>query len=217
MKIKKISGIILAALTAFAFASCAIDGTANDGSQAEDRLSHGYEEHSTVEDGPGAPFKTFSGCGVQLWVTDWDPANPTNPTCTGDVEDNAFVITGCLNYWGGQFGAFNEMSGVEFDMSKVAKVTFDAKASTAGKGLIFSVRLGDEIVNELKDFNVTTEYKTYSLQVTNPITSPTTEVFRLQGITDNGAVIGGKNVKTYIKNVAFFDSDGKEITPKIVK
>lgn len=147
-----------------------------------------------------APFwKSFAGCGVQPW----------DNTVMVDPASGLVTVITEKNWWGVGFGANDNgmPNGNRYDMSKVAKITFTAKASRDGMVLKVSAAHDDKNGNTQK-FTLTDSYTDYEL-VTTSLSEKAMYVIVLAGGEDPFR-------KIYVKNIAFFDKDGAEISPELV-
>ena len=146
-------------------------------------------------------FKTFGGCGVQIWQDEW---NDHDMTFSLDYAEGTITV-GSVGWWGGAFGSYDngKDNGNTFDLSKVAEVRFDAKASTYGT-VYFNIDNNNK--NEL---DIATEYMTYSVPV-KKASAKATNLFVIGGVRD----LSDPGTTITLKNVSFYDAKGKEIVPQ---
>jgi len=146
-------------------------------------------------------FKTFPGCGVQIWQNEWGAHE-----MTFDIDYTAGCITvGNVGWWGGSFGCYDNgiPNGATLNLSDIAKVTFEAKASSYGT---FYMNFDNNQKNEI---DVTPNFKEYSIDL-NHMKSKTDYLFMIGGVRD----LNDKGTQIYIKNITFYDYDGNETVPK---
>lgn len=146
-------------------------------------------------------FKTFGGCGIQIWQDEW---NDHDMTFSIDYKSGTITV-GSVGWWGGAVGSYDNGvdNGGTFDLSKVAEIRFDAKASTYGT-IYFNVDKNNK--NEL---DIATEYMTYSIPV-KKASAKATNLFVIGGVRD----LSDPGTTLTFKNIAFYDAKGNEIIPQ---
>ena len=200
MKIMNMRRLIAASLIALAFTACAVDASVNDGTAAETRLSKGFKEKPKEaagggSGGPAVPFSKASYTGIQIWEGDAGKV---------DVGDEYVAFTQTGKGWiGGSFGAWNNTGSYRigsYDMSSVSRVTFKAKG-TSGETLKLDFPGDGTLLIEAK---LTADWKEYEGTTSKKFSDSTVTLFSWTG---NGSV------EAYVKDIAFFDSEGNEVTP----
>ena len=197
MKIMNMRRLIAASLIALAFTACAVDASVNDGTAAETRLSKGYKEKPKEaagggSGGPAVPFSKASYTGIQIWEGDAGKVD------VGD-EYVAFTKTTTKNWMGGSFGAWNKNGSSSigsYDMSSVSRVTFKAKG-TAGKTLKLCFPDDKTLVIEAI---LTADWKEYGGTASKKFPDSTVTLFTWSA--------DGSVEAAYVKDIAFFDSEG---------
>lgn len=200
------------------------------GTDAEDSTSNGSGSGSgsgsgtdTTTDGTGATtgdtsgggtttttdkvWKTFEGADLQIWIN--------GETFTADDSKGYLEVTvGSSGWWGGCYcdskaGKVGTTGYVSFDMSKVAKITFDAKGSAAGSFWVSQSDKDSKVANQVA-ITLTTDWvaQTYT---TSGTSSTDYGVLDIGGGDKNTTTTSG--YKVYIRNIAFYDASGKEIVP----
>ena len=150
-------------------------------------------------------WSMFDGADMQVWEK------------TADLEetDEGLDITIGSSGWWGMCFCNSASTGVDspdcvtFDMSKVAKITFEAKASKKASMWVSQSDAESKAVNQTK-ISLSTSYATKTFNLKNP------------GKKDYGVLdIGGGDLNTTtesdvvisIKNIKFLDASGTEIVP----
>ena len=189
--------IVFALLATLAFAEL-ITGCAS--SKKQTSYAQTPPVYSQVPGQKSVLFKTFGGCGIQIWQNEWGAHENTF-----DIDYVSGCITvGGVGWWGGAFGCYNNgiSNGATFNLTKVKKITLEAKAS--GYGTIY-FNIDSTMKNEL---DLTPNFKEYSVDV--PFGKSKTEMlFMLGGVRD----LNDYGTNVWIQNIAFWDEDGNEITP----
>ena len=146
-------------------------------------------------------FKTFAGCGVQIWQDEW---NNHDPTFTIDYAKGEITV-GSVGWWGGAFGSYDngKANGGTFNLSKVAEIRFDAKASTYGT-IYFNV--DDKNKAEL---DIPMEFMHYSIPV-KKAGAKAVNLFVIGGVRD----LNNPGTTITLKNISFYDAKGNEIVPQ---
>lgn len=198
-KLKKVLAVLALAAFAASFTACFIP--------TEEELLAGAGKDSGTR---GGLWSLFDGTDIQVWGSNGNTADAKS-TATGlDI-----TIKAPEGWWGLCFCNDAKLSAsssgvITFDMSKVAKITFDAKASVSGASIWVSQSDNSaQPINQTKiELSDAFETKTFVLQ--NP------------GKNDYGVLdIGGgdlgttvtKDVVISVKNIKFLDSKNKEIVP----
>jgi hypothetical protein len=146
-------------------------------------------------------FKTFAGCGIQIWQNEWG------------AHENTFAIdyvsgtitVGSVGWWGGAFGCYDNgiSNGATFNLTNIKKITFEAKASSYGT-IYFNI---DE--NNKNEVDLTPNFKEYTIKVPHA-RSKTDVLFMIGGVRD----VNDMGTQITIKNIAFWDGNGNEVVPK---
>lgn len=146
-------------------------------------------------------FKTFGGCGVQIWQNEWGAHENSFEL---DYTAGKFTV-GNIGWWGGAFGCYDNgiSNGAKFNLSHIAKITFEAKASCYGT-LYFNF---DN--NQKNEIDLSPEYKEYTIEFDH-LKSKTEVLFMIGGVRD----LSDAGTEVYIKNIAFYDFEGNETVPK---
>jgi len=195
-KITKCIGVCSLLVSAALLSGCTNPATADTGSNG----GGGSSTTNTVL------WSTFEGADLQIWGNTF--------TAESSDTDGLVVTVGSAGWWGGCFcndgtvGAAT--SGViTFDMSKVATITFYAKASAAGSFWVSQSNAAAVVTNQQAE-SLTTDWQKYTYTCSGT------------GSTDYGVLdIGGGDLSTtttagykiYIKDIAFQNSSGTEIVP----
>lgn len=152
-------------------------------------------------------WKTFEGADLQIW--------PNGDSFTADDTKGYLEVTiGSLGWWGGCYcdsksGKVGTAGYVSFDMSKVAKITFDAKGSATGSFWVSQSDKDSKTANQVA-VSLTTDWvaQTYTTSGTSSTD---------YGVLDIGggdkATTTTAGYKVYIRNIAFYDASGAEIVP----
>ena len=161
-----------------------------------------------VIDNPGsgssALWSTFDGADMQVWE---------NTATLTETEEGLDIEIGNAGWWGMCFcnaASVGPNDGaVTFDMSKVKKITFEAKASEKASVLIAQSDSKATDVNH-KTIDLSTNYllKSYELK------SPEKNAYGLFDLLANSK--GGTSktgVVISIKNIKFLDANGNETVP----
>jgi hypothetical protein len=152
-------------------------------------------------------WKTFEGADLQIW--------PNGDSFTADDTKGYLEITvSSLGWWGGCYcdskaGKVGTTGYVSFDMSKVAKITFDAKGSAAGSFWVSQSDKDSKVANQVA-VTLTTDWvaQTYTTSGTSSTDYGVLDI----GGGDKGTTTTA-GYKVYIRNIAFLDASGKEIVP----
>lgn len=146
-------------------------------------------------------FKTFGGCGVQIWQDEW---NDHDLTFTLDYAEGKITV-GKVGWWGGAFGAYDNgvSNGATFNLSNVAEIRFTAKASSYG-----TVYFKLDNKNNF-EVDIPTEWREVSLPVKGA-SKKTDVLFMIGGLRD----VNIPGTEITLKNISFYDKKGNEITPQ---
>ena len=152
--------------------------------------------------GDAVIFGKFDGCGIQIWQDEGG-----NHALTFQINAAQGCITvGGVGWWGGAFGCFDNGvgNGESFNLSHIAKVTLEAKASNYGtiyfnfdNGVANNLDLGPE---DFEEFEIEIE----NAKAKTPI------LFTIGNVTD----LSRKGDQIWIRNIRFWDSEGNEVVPK---
>lgn len=157
----------------------------------------------------GGLWSMLDGADMQMWS---DPSG-----LTAELEETSeglkITVIGNENWWGMCFcnnAATDVAAGaVTFDMSKITKITFEAKASENASMWVSQSNAQAKVTNQ-KKIDLTTQFETKTFTLSNP------------GTKDYGVLdIGGGDLSTtvkkdliiVIKNIKFFDANGNETVP----
>lgn len=166
------------------------------------------KEPGTVS-GDGSLWSMLDGADMQMW------SDETGLTAELEETSEGLKITviGNKNWWGMCFcnnAATDVNAGaVTFDMSKIAEIKFEAKASENASMWVSQSNAQAQVTNQ-KRIELTTQFATKTFTLSNP------------GSKDYGVLdIGGGDLSTtvkkdlviVIKNIKFFDSNGNETVP----
>ena len=151
-----------------------------------------------------ALWSKFDGADMQVWEK--------TATLTETAEGLDIEI-GSVGWWGMCFcnaaGVGPNDNPVTFDMSKVKKITFEAKASETASVLIAQSNSKAEDVNH-KTIDLSTDYKTKTYELKSPEKNA-------YGLFDLLANSKGGTAKTgiviSIKNIKFIDAAENETVP----
>lgn len=161
-------------------------------------------------DGGSVLWSSFEGAAMQVWLGE------TSKKETAELHETADGLTIKIKdegWWGMCFcndaGVGADQNPVTFDMSGIAKITFEAKASEKASMWISQSPKDSKPVNQ-KAVSLGTSFEPKEYSLTNP-GKDCYGVFDLGGgdkdtTTKSGVVIT-------IKNIKFLDKDGKEIAP----
>ena len=161
-----------------------------------------------VIDDPGSGSSTlwsrFDGADMQVWG---------NTATLTETEEGLNIESGNAGWWGMCFcnstGVGAGSDAVTFDMSKIKKITFEAKASENATMWASQSDATATVTNQTK-INLSTSYATKEFVLRNP------------GTKDYGVLdIGGGDLDTTtksdvvisIKNIKFLDANGNETVP----
>ena len=161
--------------------------------------------------GGSALWSSFDGASMQVWQ-----ATPSSPLTASlaETEDGLEITIGSEGWWGMCFcndasvGA--DMNPVTFNMSKVATITFEAKASKNATMWVGQSPRNSNPANQ-KTISLTTSFETKTYTLSNPGTD-------CYGVLDLGGDPKLNNtvesdVVITIKNIKFLDANGAETTP----
>lgn len=203
---KKIANIFASLALAFfglGLISCA-DAIVDDGSNVRSYLN----SENSGANGGAVPFKTFKDIfNLQIWG-DYDAA------CTTVNSSGALVITQTGAWYGvaicsDSAGNDDNDSCRIYDMSKVAKIKFEAKSDTEDSILGFSACTEDAVL-----YTLSTEYKEFEYDMNEAVHAKTGTHYCMVSLFQNTVK---ESVIHYIKNIAFYDENGNEIVPTVNK
>lgn len=211
-EVKKTMVVCLLVATAALFASCVQSGTPDTGGSNSDLSSNGAQgddsnsgSNSGSTTGSTILWSTFEGCDLQIW----------SGTFTSTEGSNGLEITVSApdGWWGGCFcdsGANAAGAAVTFDMSKVASITFDAKASAAGSMWVSSSNNAAKVTGQTK-IALTTDWVTQTYACAGNVSSSDYGVLDIGGGDLSTTTTAGYVID--IKNIKFLDASGAEILP----
>lgn len=150
-------------------------------------------------------WSLFDGADMQVWE---------GTAMLEETDDGLEITIGSAGWWGMCFcnaAAVGPAASdcVTFDMSNIAKITFEAKASEKASIWASQSNAESKPTNQTK-IDLTTSYETKTFTLKNP------------GKKDYGVLdIGGGDLGTttksdvvvYIKNIKFFNASGAETVP----
>ncbi len=194
----------------FSFVACDIPTE----SELLGNVDKAVDKETNVKDpgnvsGDGPLWSMLDGADMQMWS---DPSG-----LTAELEETSeglkITVIGNENWWGMCFcnnAATDVAAGaVTFDMSKITKITFEAKASENASMWVSQSNSQAKVTNQ-KKIDLTTQFETKTFTLSNP------------GTKDYGVLdIGGGDLSTtvkkdliiVIKNIKFFDANGNETVP----
>ncbi len=156
-------------------------------------------------------WSSFDGASMQVWKGEYSGLL----TADLDETDEGLEITIKDEGWWGMCFCNDAAVGAEsdpvtFDMSKVAKISFEAKASKNGSMWVAQSPKNSKPANT-KSINLTTSFETKTYTLSNPGTD-CYGVLDLGGDPNLGNTVESDVVIT-IKNIKFLDANGAETTP----
>jgi hypothetical protein len=175
------------------FSGCAADTSADTGG------SGGSGTSSSVL------WSKFDGADLQIWSN-------TFTAESSDTDGMVFTV-GSSGWWGGCFcnnAADAVGSATTFDMSDIAKITFDVKGSAAGSFWV-SCSNSSAAVTGQTAIALTTDWVNKTFSCASYVSSTDYGVLDVGG-GDLGTT-STSGYKVYIKNIAFWDASGNEIVP----
>lgn len=178
-------------------------GSTGESGSSESGGASGAEVSSGISTSP--LWSMFDGADMQVW----------EGTAMLEETDESLEITiGSAGWWGMCFcnaasvGA-KSSDCVTFDMSKITKITFEAKASEKATMWVSQSDAESKPQNQTK-INLTTSFETKSFTLKNPGTKD-------YGVLDIGGGDLGTTTKSdvviSIKNIKFLDANGTETVP----
>jgi len=207
---KKIIKSILAvvfSVTVLGLSSCT-NALANDGDNIVSYVRGGSGAGGAV------PFHMYNDkMDLQIW----------EGTCSISPTGSELIVTPTGTGWWG-FGVCSNASDAQsiYDLSKVAKCTYEAKGNNAAIKMYATI-----CATKQNEVTLTDEYAEYSFDTTGTCdeykngerTGKTVDVAQnnAQFIVTFGFASGSSDNSFYIKNIKFFDASGNEIVPKINK
>lgn len=173
----------------FMFTSC-VDGVANDGTSAEERLNKGY---TTVGGGEGGNA-LFTGCFI------WSANGPEALTLTfTDTEISAWTAASWGGFGLGKITADGTAFVASSDLTPLASVEFDV---VAGVSATCKIQIGSGAEQDLV-VTTTKEHKTYSVSGLGP----SNYVILFNDISK----FPSEDKKLQITNLVFKDASGNQI------
>ena len=175
------------------------DAVVNDGNNVRK-----YVGNSAGENGGTVPFSMYND------VMDFQSWTDYNGGCTTLIQDGALVITQSGAWYGLAIcsdASCDDKNGAVYDLSDVAKITFEAKAQTSGQKMKLSM-----CTENLQEFELTDEYQSFEYDATKAEHALSGTHYCIVSIVQNDIT---SDVVHYIKNIAFFDASGNEIVPEI--
>ena len=156
-------------------------------------------------------WASFDGASMQVWKDEWTKALTAD---LNETDEGLEITVGDSGWWGMCFcndASVGANDGpVTFDMSKVAKITFEAKASKAGSIWVAqSPRDSNPANTQTK--KLTKEFQTISYSLVNPGTD-CYGVLDIGGDPNRGNIVASDSVIT-IKNIKFLDAKGNDCNP----
>lgn len=202
MKKALLTAAVICLVSLFGLSSCA-DAMVNDGNNIRK-----YVGSDGGANGGAVPFSMYNDkMDFQVW-TDY------NGGCTTQKQDGALVIVQTGNWYGVAIcSAANandsSASGAIYDMSKIAKITFEAKAETEGTKLNFSACTENAV-----SYPLSTEYQSFEYDMSKASHAKSGNHYCMVSLVQNETTTG---VIHYVKNIAFWDASGTEIIPTLVQ
>ena len=105
-------------------------------------------------------------------------------------------------------GSDSSASAAIYDLSSIAKITFEAKSDTNNSVMNFSACTEDAV-----SYTLGTEYKTFTYDMTKATHAKNGKHYCMVSIVQNATT---EPIVHYIKNIAFWDASGTEVVPEIV-
>ena len=203
-KTSKIFFAVASVLALFSLVSCK-DAIVDDGANVKS-----YVNGDAGVNGGVPPFSMYADTfDCQIW-------KDYNGNCVTATSDGALVITQTGTWYGVALcsnAAGNDKSAKYriYDMSEVASITFEAKASVDDSKLNFSV-----CTEDAETYTLSTEWKKFEYDCEGKTHIPENDGvhYCMISLVQNATT---DSVTHYIKNIAFFDDGGNEIVPTIVK
>lgn len=207
---KKIVNILASLALAFfglGLISCA-DAIVDDGSNVRSYVNSAGGPGNSGANGGAVPFKTFNDIfDLQIW-------GDYGAGCATVNSSGALVITQTGNWYGvaicsDSAGSDDGDSYKIYDMSKVAKIKFEAKSDTEGSILGFSA-----CTKDAESYTLSTEYQEFEYDMNEAAHAKKGTHYCMVSLVQNTVT---ESVIHYIKNIAFYDANGNEIVPTVNK
>ena len=157
-------------------------------------------------------WSKFDGADMQVWVTEGEK----KPTATlAEKSDCLEIKIGREGWWGMCFCNKADIGVaspdcVTFNMSNIAKITFEAKASESASMLAAQSDNNSDPQNKTK-IDLSTEFEEKEYNLSNP-GSRDYGVLVFIGEPNSGTTTK-TNVVISVKNIKFFDANGNETAP----
>lgn len=189
----------MATISFLTFTGCA-DAIVNDGTNVVVRVP-------PSSNGSGAlpPFHSYNDVwDLQIW--------PSGDSCSVSTDNEAMTIirSTSFEWWGFAICSApdvnDEKATVKYDLSSIAKITFEAKADEAGKTFYLNMCTEDG----KQEFETEKEYTTYTYDV------DTTKSGNHYAIISIGSGASNPTTNLSIKNITFWDKNGNEVVPTVV-
>lgn len=191
-------------VSVFGFLSCS-DAMVNDGNNIRSFVT--IDDDSEMgESGGVVPFSMYKDImDMQVWAD-------YNAACETNILDGALEIVQTGEWYGvaicSDKGANDKSSSAAiYDMSKIAKITFEAKSEPTGTKLNFSA-----CTENASTYVLTDEYQKFEYDMSKADHAKTGNHYCMVSLVQNELKSG---VTHYIKNIAFFDESGNEIVPTL--
>lgn len=202
MKKILLTAITVCLISLFGLGSCA-NAMVNDGNHIRKYTNNS----ATGSEGGAVPFSMYNDkMDFQKW-TDW------NAGCSTQIQDDALVIAQTGNWYGlaicsNASGSDSSASAAIYDLSSIAKITFEAKSDTNNSVMNFSACTEDAV-----SYTLGTEYKTFTYDMAKATHAKNGKHYCMVSIVQKATT---EPIVHYIKNIAFWDASGTEVVPEIV-
>lgn len=199
-RITKTAVVLMAIFSVFALLGCA-DAVVNDGNNIR-----------TFGDGAGGgaiPFRSYNDVmDLQIWADNGGGA-------TAKTEGNALIVTQTGSWWGIAIcsksnGSDDDKTARIYDLSDVAQITFEAKSPNATS--MWLSLCGDACKTTCE---ITEEYQRFTVDLTG---KEDNEHYSEHDAHYTIVCLGGESAggTWYVRNIAFWNAEGAEITPTLV-
>lgn len=196
------AAVSICLITLFGLSSCA-DAMVNDGNNIRQ-----YVGANAGVSGGAVPFSMYNDkMDMQVW-TDY------NAGCSTQIQDGALVIHQTGDWYG--IAICSEASGNDssssaaiYDLSNIAKITFEAKSDTDSSTLNFG-----PCTEDAKSYVLTKEYQTFTYNMADAKHAKSGKHYCMVSLVQNTTK---ESIIHYVKNISFYDASGTEIVPEIVK
>lgn len=184
-----------------------LGATAKEGEEAGS--SSGDSKDSASSTGTKSPlWSKFEGADMQVWVIEGTTTTTADVSPKSDCIEIAIKSAG---WWGMCFCNDKAVgagpNAVTFDMSQVASITFEAKASQTASMWVGQMPSG---LGDKQRVELSTDFAEKTFTLSNP-TNHDYGVLAIGGGDLDTTVTTG--VKIYIKNIKFLNAAGTEIVP----